>query len=215
MATVDFNKLYIHRKHRMVAFAKQHNLMPAPRGFNENINAFGKPAQKFLKKIQKFLKIPTTGEWNPVVQQKLFPVVVAKQPFEWALWYLAYQEQTHAMNYKEQRPMIFRKPPDVYTGGMDCSWFVTQCFKNDNWPDPNGNRYSGYGNTTTLREHGEVIPIRFATANDLGFYADPEHVTMCVGNNRVVSMGKQGDPALEYLVGNYRPVQEVRRYPRK
>jgi hypothetical protein len=220
MSTSSAESLYIHRKTRMREYAVKHKIR-IPRGFREHEEAFGKPAQQLLKRIQQRNHLPRTGHWNGQVQQLLFPVTVARTPAEWALWYLAYQERTHAMNYKEQRPMIFVEPPKVYTGvrgetGMDCSWFVRQCYKNDNWPDPMGEGYANhFGNTTSLREHGEVIPIQFATANDLGFYANPEHVVMCIGYNRVVSMGHEGDPSLEYLVGNYRPVQEVRRYPRK
>lgn len=215
MATTNRGLLDIHRKHRMVAFAKEHNLLPAPRGFKEDAPQFGRPAQKFLKRIEKFLNIPQHPNWNDAVQNKLFPVSVAKSPHEWALWYVAYQEHTHSMHYDELRPMHLVKPPEVYHGGMDCSWFVTQLYYDSGWPDPNDFGYNGSGNTSSLRAHGELVPVHLALPDDLAFYADPEHVTCCIGNNKVVSMGTQGDPSVEYLVGNYRPVQEVRRYRRK
>ena len=60
--------------------------------------------------------------------------------------------------------------------------------------------------------HGGVVPISSAKPDDLAFFANPEHVVVCIGDGEAVSHGHQGDPEIISLVGYYRPVQEVRRY---
>jgi cell wall-associated NlpC family hydrolase len=211
MMSSSLPNIYIHRKTRMAQFCHAHNL-PVDRNMIVTIESFGKPATKTLKTIQKYLHLPTTGVWSDKIQSVLFPVIVSKDAASWALWYVEYQKKFHNIRYLEDRPMHLVRPPKVYLGGFDCSWFVTQLYWNSGYPDPNGLGYNGSGNTSSLLEHGFEVNVNHALPNDLAFYANPEHVAICIGDNKIVSMGHQGDPSIEYLVGNYRPVQTVRRY---
>ena len=89
----------------------------------------------------------------------------------------------------------------LFTGTLpiyvDCSGFVTLCYKAAGLPDPNGLGYRYLGNTTTLEAHGH------ATSNpqpgDLAFWSGPAHVAVYVGGGKVISMGEAGDPK-EYTV---------------
>jgi cell wall-associated NlpC family hydrolase len=81
----------------------------------------------------------------------------------------------------------------VYGGGPDF-------LNGENWQ-------AGY--TGTLLQHGTQIQYSQIQPGDLVFYANPEHVTMYMGNGQVVSHGE--DPvAIE--AWDYRPVQEIRTY---
>ena len=161
--------------------------------------------------------ITLTEQWGDKLKQALRELAASKNPpvhdqAYWAEWYL---EHKSGMHYAEVRPMTFPEPP-LKPSHLDCSWFATLCSHSAQKPDPNGNGYNGSGNTGTLRVHGR--PVSVAQRNDLAFYGfendrnDPAHVVVCLGNNRCISMGKEGDPTNEPVVGNYRPVQLIRRY---
>jgi cell wall-associated NlpC family hydrolase len=88
---------------------------------------------------------------------------------------------------------------------VDCSAFVTLCYKAAGWADPNGPayNYNGQGYTGTLAANSDKVTE--PQINDLCLYGaapDYEHVTIYVGNGMVVSMGQEGDPVL--LPYNYR-----------
>lgn len=80
---------------------------------------------------------------------------------------------------------------------MDCSKFVTLCYKAAGLPDPNHQGYNPFGNT------GSLIAQCNITGNpqpgDLAFYgpstSNTLHVTIYVGGGQVISMGRQGDPS--------------------
>ena len=64
-----------------------------------------------------------------------------------ARWGIEHEPQIH---YGETRPIpLVRRLPLT----TDCSGFVTLCYYLAGAPDPNGNRYSGYGWTGTLLRH--------------------------------------------------------------
>jgi cell wall-associated NlpC family hydrolase len=99
--------------------------------------------------------------------------------------------------YAEIRPMpssLFGHEPRV----MDCSTFVTLCYKAAGLPDPNHLGYNGEGFTGTLIAHCHKVST--PQPGDLCFYLGggsagaPQHVTIYVGHGKVISMGGEGDP---------------------
>lgn len=109
--------------------------------------------------------------------------------------------------YSKMRPYpssLFGKAPIK----VDCSSFVTLCYKAAGWKDPNGLAYSGAGFTGTLIVHGKQTMT--PQANDLAFYDNPAHVTICMGDGSCISMGQPGDP--QQLPVTYREVAQYRTY---
>ena len=68
-----------------------------------------------------------------------------------ARWGIEHEPQIH---YGETRPIPLARRLPLTT---DCSGFVTLCYYLAGAPDPNGNRYSGYGWTGTLLRHLPAI----------------------------------------------------------
>jgi hypothetical protein len=64
-----------------------------------------------------------------------------------ARWGIEHEPEIH---YGEIRPIPLSRRLPLTT---DCSGFVTLCYYLAGAPDPNGNRYSGYGWTGTLLRH--------------------------------------------------------------
>jgi hypothetical protein len=118
--------------------------------------------------------------------------------------------------YDEVRPM----PESLFSGTLpiktDCSGFATLCYKAAGLPDPNGLGYNRQGFTGTLEKHGHV------TSNpqpgDLAFFYPGQgpggsfgHVTVYVGDGKVISMGVPGDPH-EETVASYGEPASYRSY---
>ena len=117
-----------------------------------------------------------------------------KTPADWADWYVNLQRTKAPMHYDELRPMTFPAPP-AYPTKFDCSWFATLCQHDAGWPDPNGQGYSGVGNTATLAVHGTKVATPHR--DDLAFYGSGEtieHVAVVCNASTVASMGEEGDP---------------------
>ena len=68
-----------------------------------------------------------------------------------ARWGIEHELEIH---YGEIRPIPLGRQLPLTT---DCSGFVTLCYFLAGAPDPNGNRYSGYGWTGTLLHHLHAI----------------------------------------------------------
>jgi cell wall-associated NlpC family hydrolase len=104
--------------------------------------------------------------------------------------------------YTQHRPM----PPDLESHlanfGVDCSTFVTLCYKAGGLPDPNGQNYNGYGYTGTLWSGGMAVPSVNIEPGDLIFYgsmggmllAIPGHVAISVGGGFAISFGSEPGP---------------------
>src|ERR1035437_110828 len=94
---------------------------------------------------------------------------------------------------RENNGSLFGPEPRL----MDCSSFVTLCYKEAGLPDPNGMSYKPIGNTDSLIHHMKK------TANpqpgDLAFFGSSEaatdHVNIVIGGGKSISMGKEGDPS--------------------
>jgi hypothetical protein len=99
--------------------------------------------------------------------------------------------------YREVRPY-----PDtlqqVYSQGSDCSGTSCSAYKyahgiDHSVPDPAGFDFSGYGSTYTMITHG--VRVSSPEKGDLCFYyATFSHVGVYLGDGKVFSHGKPGDP---------------------
>jgi cell wall-associated NlpC family hydrolase len=104
-------------------------------------------------------------------------------------------------HYLQRRPMpigLFAANPEY----IDCSAFVTLCYKAAGVADPNGRGYDGSGNTATLVANafgGADLPSNIQLA-DLVFYGGtetfPDHVALYMGDGQIANMGSEGEPAL-------------------
>ena len=119
--------------------------------------------------------------------------------------------------YTQRRPM----PPSLRSSladhGVDCSTFVTLCYKAGGLPDPNGQSYNGYGYTGTLWDRGTPVDLQHIQPGDLCFYGNmgngiPGHVAIAVGGGYVISFGSEPGPRKVAILyrSDYRG---ARRYP--
>jgi hypothetical protein len=119
--------------------------------------------------------------------------------------------------YRQVRPM----PPSLRVlqarDEVDCSAFVTLCFKAGGAPDPNGRGYDSQGFTGTLWGRGTAIAS--PGPSDLAFYGrmggvfgdTPEHVALVVEPGWVVSDGHT--PISKYPLHYRRDYVGSRHYP--
>lgn len=87
--------------------------------------------------------------------------------------------------------------PPQHPSWEDCSSFATWCYWAAGAPDPNGRDYDGFGFTGTQVQHGAAT--KEPRPGDLVFYGGgsiPSHVSIYVGNGRVVSHGSEPGPYL-------------------
>jgi cell wall-associated NlpC family hydrolase len=117
---------------------------------------------------------------------------------------------------QRENPASLFGPPPIK---LDCSDFVTQCYKMARLPDPSHQNYNPPGTTHTIFPHCTQIPTEAeAQPGDLVFYGttpvnkdNTEHVVIYIGGGQVITMGSQGDPsqtAYNYRAdyyGFYRP----------
>jgi cell wall-associated NlpC family hydrolase len=99
----------------------------------------------------------------------------------------------------------------------DCSSFVTWCYFAAGAPDPNGLAYNGFGYTGTQIGQGQETSR--PKPGDLVFYGhsktDINHVTLYVGNGKVISHGQESGPQLfpiDYGRGSFGGRQQIRKY---
>jgi hypothetical protein len=101
--------------------------------------------------------------------------------------------------------------PPAVPSWEDCSSFATWCYWVAGAPDPNGRNYDGFGYTGTQIVNG--VETTDPEPGDLCFYGSSRsaitHVTIYVGNGRVVSHGRDEGPEL-YGAVNYRRSQDLR-----
>ena len=114
----------------------------------------------------------------------------------WANWGARNAGQIH---YAQSRPMEGLYHPGKLPLSVDCSAWVTLCYRWGRAPDPNGSRYNGYGYTGTLMTHNRPIKTDWLRPGDLvTFGAYPGvHVVIMVGsgaNGMCVSHGQEAGP---------------------
>ena len=101
--------------------------------------------------------------------------------------------------YTQRRPMPSSLHSSDADDGVDCSTFVTLCYKAGGLPDPNGQNYNGWGYTGTLWSHGSPVGMHELVPGDLVFYGsmrngEPGHVAIYVGGGYVISFGSEPGP---------------------
>jgi prophage tail gpP-like protein len=108
----------------------------------------------------------------------------------WARWS---RPLDYSMTYA--RGTDFEPPPNV-PFVIDCSGFVSWCYKSAGAPDPAGGNYTGW--TGPLWDHGTSVSIVQLKPGDLVFYGNPHsthsHVVIYIGHNHVASHGSAGGP---------------------
>jgi len=123
--------------------------------------------------------------------------------------YITYSQSSTRWSGISQRVCPYSKVPPV----ADCSSFVTwlfwSAFGNGNDFVNGQNWKAGY--TGTMGDHGKQVSLANARPGDIVLYGSPYgHATLYVGNNQVVSFGKNGPAQL--LPINYRSPYFVRSY---
>jgi len=119
--------------------------------------------------------------------------IQAKWPFHYA----------HAWQNPRPYPdTLFSAEAHSSSKGIDCSSFVTLCYKEAGAADPNGAGYSGNGYTGTLATHGAPVP--YPSPGDLVFYGSPpdyHHVALVVGGGNQIQIGGDDGVKMESLNG--------------
>lgn len=104
--------------------------------------------------------------------------------------------------YAQFRPMTLLADLWHLPISEDCSTFYTKAYKAARLVDPNGFNYLGFGNTTTLMQHGRRVDLNAAQIGDGVYYSSPQHVGGYVGGGRIISLGSSAGPSLTSV--NYR-----------
>lgn len=188
---------------------------------------FGPIAVHQLKVFQKAQGLKQDGQVGPVTLKALAPFFDAEAFFfyegyapslsstrnkigAYAWWGYNNNGPIH---YAQFRPMTNMNNLKALPAWMDCSTFATKAYKFAGAPDPNGANYNGYGYTGTLAAHGKSITLAQARIGDLVLYGSApiyEHVTIYVGNGKVIGHGQESGPTLE--AWDYRPTGVFRSY---
>jgi hypothetical protein len=162
---------------------------PNPKGGNKtDVNPTWVPKPVSTKAGQNDLNYIGTGDYSAIVVAAKKAVEVNKT------WHYHYPGDEGGGG-SSARPI----PDSLWSAdahsALDCSAFVTLCYKEAGAPDPNGSAYNGDGFTGTLAKHGKEVSV--AKPGDLQFYGDPpdfHHVTVNIGDGLVASCGSEAGP---------------------
>jgi hypothetical protein len=108
-------------------------------------------------------------------------------------WGAAHKGRIH---YQQRRPIDGLKRRHKLPLNIDCSGFVTLCYKWAGAPDPNGNGYNGSGYTGTLEAHMRHIPKSRVQPGDLCLWKG-KHVSLVVRGGAdplLISHGTESGP---------------------
>lgn len=190
--------------------------LPPKPGGQPLTNQFGKATQAGVRKFQKRAQIVSDGIYGLNTHRKLMPYVdsrgawlfgqdvvdlkrlpsIRQRIMTEAMW--GYNSRA-AIHYAQVRPMHGIGMGHALPQTLDCSEFVTCCYKRADAPDPNRLLFNGLGYTGTLATHGVPVSLNQARPADLVLYGHSwpyEHVSMYVGFGRCVSHGSEGGPYL-------------------
>jgi cell wall-associated NlpC family hydrolase len=161
---------------------------------------------KRQKKLLEEAKAQEVKRQHEAAEPRTRGIIVAE-----ALWALA---NNGRFVYRQYRPMPASLRVPEARDRVDCSTFVTLCYKAGGAPDPNGRGYDGLGYTGTMWGRGEAIASPGPT--DLAFYGDmgngiPSHVAIVTERGWVVSDGHT--PISRYPLLYRRDYRGSRRYP--
>jgi hypothetical protein len=129
-----------------------------------------------------------------------------------------YTQNTKPQNGPVRMEGVLQKiHPPRFPRHEDCSSFVTWCYFAAGAPDPNGKGYNGTGFTGDEVLQGREV--RMPRPGDLVFYGHSHdaitHVTLYIGNGRVVSHGQKSGPTIygiDYNRGKLGGRQQIRTY---
>jgi hypothetical protein len=120
------------------------------------------------------------------------------------------QANRHLDIYAAVRP---QQIPSVWKAGqrleLDCSDYCRLICRVAGIPDPAGNGYAPFGNSSSIWAHCHHIPLADAQPGDIvtfGYYAGEKHACILLdqdsrGQWRVGNMGKPGQPVINWLAG--------------
>ncbi|RKH88982.1 hypothetical protein D7Y21_12650 [Corallococcus sp. AB045] len=176
---------------------------------NTGPGTFGAQTEGSLKKFQKAHGVDAIGVYGPKTRAAFkalgatlggaetpptpTPAVLRTKIVAEGLWGAANQDQIH---YAQIRPIDGLRLRHKLPLNIDCSGFVTLCYKWAGAPDPNGNRYSGAGYTGTLEAHMLHIPLTQVQPGDLCLWQG-KHVSLViqVGEDPLlISHGSESGP---------------------
>jgi cell wall-associated NlpC family hydrolase len=168
--------------------------------------------------LQPLSKVSSGANLSPS-ERRQYKVICA------ALWCYYHKDQ---ISYSALRGSAFLKEckiPPYVPSALDCSGFVTYCYKISNCPDPNGKGYDGQTHTGILWANGKIIgDINVKEGalepGDLIFYANDgplhggnsEHVSIYIDEGMVVSMGNEEGPSVIDYKDEKKPIFGARRY---
>ncbi|MBN8466744.1 peptidoglycan-binding protein [Corallococcus exiguus] len=168
---------------------------------------FGAQTEGSLKKFQKAQGVDAIGVYGPETREAFKalgatlgaagtpspPAVLRTKIVAEGLWGVANQDRIH---YAQIRPIDGLRLPHKLPLDIDCSGFVTLCYKWAGAPDPNGNRYSGAGYTGTLEAHMLHIPLSQVQPGDLCLWQG-KHVSLVIQGGvdpLLISHGSEAGP---------------------
>ena len=182
---------------------------------------FGGGLDRQLRTFQQDQGLVVDGQYGPRTHARLVPYfdaygrwLYSKQPVrkpgdphrqgvvDYARWGVAHEPAIH---YEQVRP--YDAEPRKLPKRIDCSAFSKLAYQDAGASTPDGLPW-GYGNTTSLQQHG--VRVLAPEPGDLVFYRDPDHVGIYVGNGQVIEHGDEGGPRLE--LEWYRTVTNVVSY---
>jgi len=165
-----------------------------------SIDAFG---HSLLDKVRKQLQEPT-GKRQRIVHAA----------------YVGYTNRdriAYSMEFGRMQGVTKSIHPPQFPTIEDCSSFATWCYFAADAADPNGRGFDGQGYTGTMIGRGAEV--KDPKPGDLVFYGhshgDINHVTVYVGNGRVISHGQDSGPMLypmDYSRGSHGGRQQIRSY---
>ena len=127
----------------------------------------------------------------------------------YAEWYVEHKSQVF---YEQVRPFPLGAHLPQWN---DCSATFTNIYYLAGLVDPNGLRYSGYGNTATLAQHGQAVTRDLRVGDGVIYYGDgfspwdSEHVAILVNSDQedplTMSHGWSGEPAFVRVSEDGRP----------
>lgn len=129
----------------------------------------------------------------------------------WALWAI---KNKHKFHYAQIRPVSYELSDSMT---MDCSTFVSWCYKQAGAGDPHGPQfhYNGKGYTGTLIANGKRISKVMARPGDVVIYGagTGEHAALVIQRGLdpvTASMGQEGDPSFCKVSQDGRPARFFR-----
>ncbi|RKH26898.1 hypothetical protein D7V77_13315 [Corallococcus sp. CA041A] len=176
---------------------------------NTGPGTFGAQTEGSLKKFQKAHGVDAIGVYGPETRAAFkalgatlggaetpptpAPAGLREKIVAEGLWGAANQDRIH---YAQIRPIDGIRLRHKLPLDIDCSGFVTLCYRWAGAPDPNGNRFSGAGYTGTLEAHMLHIPLSQVQPGDLCLWQG-KHVSLVIQGGAdplLISHGSESGP---------------------